>query len=227
MISVLLPAGGSGTRFGGPTPKQLLPLCGIPVIRRSIDAFAGLAAEAVVAGPTDRLDEIRAACAGCALPLTVVPGGADRQASVLAALLASRGDLLLVHDAVRPLVPRRCIEACIAALATHPAAVVALACAATVKRAASDRTVAATVPRVDLWLAQTPQGFRRAEGLTAFASATAAGWSCTDDAEVLERAGHRVAIVPGDPANLKITEPGDFAVAEALLRRVGSEPTPS
>lgn len=218
MISVLLPAGGSGSRFGGPTPKQLLPLLGVPVIRRSIDAFAGLADEAVVAGPADRLDELRAACAGCALPLTVVAGGADRQASVRAALLASRGDLLLVHDAVRPLVPRRCIADCIAALAAHPAAVVAQPCAATVKRAAADRTVAATVPRADLWLAQTPQGFRRAEGLAAFARAAAAGWGCTDDAEVLERAGHPVAIVPGDPANLKITEPGDFAVAEALLR---------
>lgn len=222
MISLLLPAGGSGSRFGGPVPKQLLPLLGVPVIRRSIDAFAGLVDEAVVAGPADRLDEIRAACAGCAVPLRVVAGGADRQASVRAALLASRGDLVLVHDAVRPLIPRRCIEACIAALAAHPAAVVALACAATVKRAGPGRTVAATVPRADLWLAQTPQGFRRAEGLAAFARAAEAGWACTDDAEVLERSGHAVAIVPGDPANLKITEPGDFAVAEALLRQANA-----
>jgi 2-C-methyl-D-erythritol 4-phosphate cytidylyltransferase len=222
VISLLLPAGGTGSRFGGAVPKQLLPLLGVPVIRRSIEAFAGLVDEAVIAGPADRLEEIRAVCAGCTVPWRVVAGGADRQASVHAALQASRGDLLLVHDAVRPLTPRRCIAACIAALATRPAALVAVPCAATVKRATPDGQVAATVPRADLWLAQTPQGFQRSAGLAAFARAAEAGWTCTDDAEVLERAGFAVAIVPGDPCNLKITEPGDFAVAEALLRQANS-----
>jgi 2-C-methyl-D-erythritol 4-phosphate cytidylyltransferase len=153
------------------------------------------------------------------VPFTIVAGGATRQASVRSALLACTPGQVLVHDAVRPLVPRRCIEACLAALATHVAAVVALPCPATVKRAAADRTVAATVPREALWLAQTPQGFRHAEGVQAFARATAEGWTCTDDAEVLERAGHRVALVHGDPLNLKITETGDFALAEAILAR--------
>lgn len=221
MISLLLSAGGSGTRFGSATPKQLLPLAGLPVIRRSLDAFAGLVDEAVVAAPAQLLAATEAACAGAAMPVRVVAGGAERQESVRLALLASAGDLILVHDAVRPLVPRRCIADCLAALATRPAAVVALACPATVKRAA-DGVVIATVPRHDLWLAQTPQGFRRVEGLSAFARAAAEGWRCTDDAEVLERAGHAVAIVPGDPLNLKITEPGDFALAEALLRQVAS-----
>ncbi len=221
MISLLLAAGGSGVRFGGTVPKQLLPLAGVPVIRRSIDAFAGLVDEAVVAAPADRLDEVRVACAGAAVPVVVVAGGPDRQSSVHAALRASRGQLCLVHDAVRPLIPRRCIAACIAALAEQIAAVVALPCPATVKRAAGDGTVAATVPRSDLWLAQTPQGFRRTEGLAAFDRAAVEGWMCTDDAEVLERAGHRVALVTGDPLNLKITEPGDFVLAEALLRMAG------
>jgi 2-C-methyl-D-erythritol 4-phosphate cytidylyltransferase len=219
MISLLLPAGGSGVRFGSAIPKQLLPLAGVPVIRRSIDAFAGLADECVVAAPPDRHAEVAAACAGALLPVRLVDGGANRQASVAAALRASRGDLLLVHDAVRPLVPRSCIEACIAALARTVAAVVAVPCAATVKREGPPGQVAATVPRAGLWLAQTPQGFRRAEGLAAFARAAAEAWDCTDDAEVLERAGHAVAIVPGDARNLKITEPGDFAIAEALLAR--------
>lgn len=218
MISLVLAAGGAGTRFGGALPKQLLPLLGVPVLRRSIDAFAGLADEAVVAAPPALIDAVAAACAGAALPVRVVAGGADRQASVHAALRASQGDPVLVHDAVRPLVPRRCIAACLAALREHTAAVVALPCPATVKRAGADGCVAATVPRGDLWLAQTPQGFRRAEGLAAFARAAAEGWRCTDDAEVLERAGHRVVLVPGDALNLKITEPGDFALAEGLLR---------
>lgn len=217
MISLLLPAGGSGSRFGSTIPKQFLPLAGVPVIRRSIDAFAGLADECVIAAAPDRHAEVAAACAGALVPVRIVAGGANRQASVAAALRAAHGDLLLVHDAVRPLVPRRCIEACLAALARVPAAVVAIPCAATVKRAGADGLVTATVPRAGLWLAQTPQGFRRAEGLAAFARAATAGWDCTDDAEVLERAGYAVEIVPGDAVNLKITEPGDLALAEALL----------
>lgn len=217
MISLLLPAGGAGTRFGSAIPKQLLPLAGVPIIRRSLDAFAGLVDEAVIAAPAEHLDAVRAACAGAAMPVLVVAGGGERSASVHAALRASRGERCLVHDAVRPLVPRRCIVACLAALDTQVAALVALPCPATVKRAGPGALVAATVPRHDLWLAQTPQGFRRAEGLAAFARAAAAGWNCTDDAEVLERAGFAIALVAGDPLNLKITEPGDFALAEALL----------
>jgi 2-C-methyl-D-erythritol 4-phosphate cytidylyltransferase len=81
--------------------------------------------------------------------------------------------------------------------------------------------VQATVPRAGLWLAQTPQGFRREAGARAFARAAAEGWDCTDDAEVLERAGIRVALVPGDARNLKITEPSDLALAAALLAVAG------
>lgn len=218
MPSLLVAAGGSGTRFGSPIPKQLLPLAGVPVLRRSLLPFAGLVEEAVVAAPAAHSAAVAEACAGLPFPVRVVEGGPSRQASVHAALLASGGDPCLVHDAVRPFVPRRCIEACLAALARHPAAVVAVPCAATVKRAAPDGSVAATVPRRDLWLAQTPQGFRRQAGLEAFARAAREGWQCTDDAEVLERAGHPVVLVPGDPVNLKITEPGDWRLAEALLR---------
>jgi 2-C-methyl-D-erythritol 4-phosphate cytidylyltransferase len=120
---------------------------------------------------------------------------------------------------VRPLVPGSCIAACITALTEHIAAVVAIPCAATVKRARADRTVDTTVPRDDLWLAQTPQGLRRTEALAAFARADAEAWSCSDDVQVMERAGHRVALVPGDARNLKLTTPDDWAIAEALLSR--------
>lgn len=215
---LILPAAGSGTRFGGETPKQLLPLAGIPVLRRSLDAFAGLVDAAVVpVAPAGRA-AVADALAGSPVPVRLVDGGDTRQASVHAALLASdpAHALVLVHDAVRPLVPRSCIEACLGALAAHEAAVVAIPCPDTVKRAAGD-TVAATVPRADLWLAQTPQGFRRASGLAAFARAAAEGWECSDDAQVLERAGCAVALVPGDRRNLKLTTRDDLAVAEALL----------
>lgn len=220
-VSLVIPAAGRGTRFGGPVAKQLLLLKGRAVLLRSLDAFAGQVNEAVLAISADAHDEIAAlvATAGLPFPVRLTTGGATRQESVHAGLLASDPtcELVLVHDAVRPLVPARCITACIAALAEHVAAVVALPCAATVKRARSDHTVEATVPRDDLWLAQTPQGLRRAEALAAFARAAEERWSCSDDVQVMEHTGHRVALVMGDARNLKLTTPDDWAVAEALL----------
>ena len=219
-ISLVIPAAGRGTRFGGPIPKQLLPLRGRAVLLRSLDAFAGHVSEAVLAVGDDLRDEVAALLQGAGLPFPVrlTGGGATRQESVHAGLRASdpASSAVLVHDAVRPLVPSRCIAACIQALDEHIAAVVAVPCAATVKRARPDGTVDATVPRADLWLAQTPQGLRRSEALAAFARAAAEGWSCSDDVEVMERAGHRVALVMGDARNLKLTTPDDWAVAEAL-----------
>ncbi len=216
---VIIPAAGSGTRFGGPRPKQFLDLAGRPVLAWTLAAFAGRVAGAVIAVNAAWHHEVAAIASAAPFPIRIVAGGATRQDSVAAALAASDStwDRVLVHDAVRPLVPGPCIDACLAALDQHAGAVVAVPCAATVKRAHADGTVADTVPRDALWLAQTPQGFRRAEGLAAFARAAAEGWACTDDAQVLERAGHRVALVPGDARNLKITTPDDFLVAAALL----------
>ncbi len=218
-VALVIPAAGSGSRFGGPVPKQYLPLAGRPVLAWTLEAFAGLVDEGLLAVDAAWEADAAALAAAAPFPCRVVRGGATRQASVAAALaaVAPAHDRVLVHDAVRPLVPRTCIEACIAALADHPAAVVAVPCAATVKRAGPGDLVVATVPRDDLWLAQTPQGLRRVEGLAAFAAA--GDLLCTDDAQVMERAGHAVALVRGDARNLKITTPDDFAVAEALLRR--------
>lgn len=220
-VCLVIPAAGRGTRFGGPVPKQLLPLKGRAVLLRSLDAFAGQVDEAVLAVSDDAREEIAGLIAGAGLPFPVrlTSGGATRQDSVHAGLRASDPGcgLVLVHDAVRPLVPRSCIAACIAALAEHVAAVVAVPCAATVKRARADQTVEVTIPRDDLWLAQTPQGLRRAEALAAFARADAERWSCSDDVQVMERADHQVALVMGDARNLKLTTPDDWAVAEALL----------
>jgi 2-C-methyl-D-erythritol 4-phosphate cytidylyltransferase len=224
--SLIIPAAGRGTRFGGELPKQLLPLCGRPVLARSLDAFAGLVDEAVLAVSDELRDAVTAlvSAAPPPFPVRLVAGGALRQDSVHAALIATdpRSDAVLVHDAVRPLVPRQCIEDCRAALRQHVAAVVAVPCAATVKRtrlADGWNLVDQTVPRDDLWLAQTPQGFLRGPGLAAFARAAAERWICSDDVQVLERAGQRVAVVPGDARNFKITTPDDWAIAEALVIR--------
>lgn len=222
MATLIIPAAGSGTRFGAAIPKQLLLLAGIPVIRRSLDAFAGLVDAAVIACAADQESALQTACAGAAFPLRFVRGGATRQASVHAALRAvpAHQDVVLVHDAVRPFVPRSCITACLAALATHDGAVVALPCSDTVKRAETEtpHRVGTTIPREGLWLAQTPQGLRRASGLAAFDRAEAEGWSVSDDVQVLEKAGLSVALVPGDRRNLKITTPEDWTLAEALVQ---------
>lgn len=217
--TLVLPAAGSGSRFGGLLAKQLLPLAGIPVLRRSLEAFVGLVSEAIVPTSPAMHDAVVAALAGSPIPLRVIAGGHTRQASVHAGLLASDStcDVILVHDAVRPLVPRHCIVDCLRALETNEAALVAMPCPDTVKRASDIRAVTETVPRDDLWLAQTPQGFHRTIGLAAFARAAAEQWTCSDDAQVLERAGHRVTLVPGDRRNLKLTTADDWAVAEALL----------
>ena len=90
-------------------------------------------------------------------------------------------------------------------------------CSATVKRVATDRRIETTVPRDDLWLAQAPQGLHRELALAAFARAQAEHWDCSDDVQVMERAGHHAVVVPGDNRNLKITTPEDLAIAEALI----------
>ncbi len=215
-VGLVIPAAGSGSRFGGPLAKQFVPVHGRMILTWTLAAFRDLVDAVVLVG--DDHDRLAAAAAAAGIPAQVVPGGATRQASVAAGLAAlpSAMSVVLIHDAVRPCVPRSCIRACIAALADHPAAVVAVPCAATVKRVAAG-LVEATVPRERLVLAQTPQGARTDLARAAFARAAHEGWTCTDDAEVMERAGHAVAVVAGDARNLKLTTPDDLAVITALL----------
>jgi len=149
----------------------------------------------------------------------VILGGAERRDSVWAGLaeVTAGTDIVLVHDAARPFVSQRVISACIETVRRQGAAVVAMPIADTVKRAAPDNAVAATVPRAGLWGAQTPQGFRYELLLAAYRRAVAEDWAVTDDASVVEQAGHRVYLVEGEAMNFKITRPGDLQLAERLL----------
>ena len=145
-------------------------------------------------------------------------GGATRDRSVAAgleALAASPGEIVLVHDAARPLVDTRHIHAVVAALSGADGALPALAVADTLKRATADMQVMATVDRTGLWRAQTPQAFR-AGVLAAAYAAWPAGEIPTDDAAVVERAGGRIALTAGDPRLMNLTYPEDFAMAELL-----------
>ena len=199
-------AGGGGTRFGA--PKQFTDLAGQTVLDRSV-ATARAASDAVVV--------VLPAGAEWTPPagVTVVTGGDTRSASTRNGLaaVAADADVVLVHDAARPLCPVALFEAVVDAVRSGAdAAVPALPVSDTVKRVDGTR-VLTTVPRHDLVAVQTPQGFR-ADVLRA---AHAAGGTDTDDAALVEAAGGVVVTVPGDPRNLKITVADDLTIAAALL----------
>jgi 2-C-methyl-D-erythritol 4-phosphate cytidylyltransferase/2-C-methyl-D-erythritol 2,4-cyclodiphosphate synthase len=231
-VAVIIAAGGRGTRFGGTLPKQWLMLAGQTLLQRSVAAFDQHREvhEIVVVLPSDALD----ADAPTPLPPTsttkamcYVAGGARRQDSVANgfAAVSPEADVVLVHDAARPLVSDAVISRTIAAAAESGAAIAAVPVHDTVKQA-EDRDghpfIARTLPRETLHLAQTPQGFRR--DVLAAAIAQGGGADVTDEAGWAERAGYPVRLVSGDADNMKITTERDLARAQALLG--AAPPTP-
>ncbi len=232
-VFVILPAAGLGTRMAGPQPKQFLSLDGLPILIHSLRAFAAVkqVTAIYVAVRKTEIERVEAQIAehgagyGFEGRVHVVEGGDNRQESVanaLAAIPAADEDVVLVHDAVRPLIDAATIERTIDAVMKHGAAIVGLPAVDTIKqveRTAHGALVTATIPREFVVLAQTPQGFRFGLLRAAFAEATEDGFVGTDEASVVERAGHAVAVVPGSPVNLKITQPGDLELAEFYLRQ--------
>jgi 2-C-methyl-D-erythritol 4-phosphate cytidylyltransferase/2-C-methyl-D-erythritol 2,4-cyclodiphosphate synthase len=220
----LIVAAGSGQRFGAERPKQYLDLAGRPLIRHTVEAFLRhprIGAVQLVIAPAFR-DLYDAAMVGLDLPEPVT-GGATRQESVRLGLerLAEDAppDLVLIHDAARPLVDAATIEAVVAALERHDAAIAAVPVVDTLKRG-RDGLVDGTVERAGLWRAQTPQGFRFPAILDAHRAA--AGLELTDDAAVAERAGLSVALVPSKEENFKVTTPDDLARAERAVVQQGA-----
>ena len=212
-IAAILVAAGTGSRFGGATPKQLLLMHGKPVLRHAAEA---LLQHIDVLQPVGDAALIGPALAG--IPhLPIVPGGAERQDSVragLEALQAHAPDMVLVHDAARPIIPPGTVEAVLAALSSQPGAIPALAVSDTLKRGVQNR-ITETVPRANLFRAQTPQGFHYPI-LLRLHQAAAGRSAATDDAALLEAAGLEVALVPGAEQNIKLTLPADFARLEQL-----------
>ncbi|NHB77445.1 bifunctional 2-C-methyl-D-erythritol 4-phosphate cytidylyltransferase/2-C-methyl-D-erythritol 2,4-cyclodiphosphate synthase [Rhodobacter calidifons] len=207
--AVIIVAAGRGTRMGGEIPKQWQLLAGKPVLAHTVAAFAGMQVLMVI-HPEDR---DRAA----ALGVPVVEGGATRDASVRAGLAALEGtgvEAVLIHDGARPLVSCGLIDRLIAALDRHDGAAPALAVTDALWRGTEGR-VSGTLDRTGLYRAQTPQAFRLAPILAAH---RAHPGGAADDVEVARAAGLDVVIVEGDESNLKLTYPGDFARAEAILR---------
>lgn len=228
-VFAILPAAGLGTRMAGAQPKQFLALDGLPILIHSLRAFASVARVTAiyVAVRKPEMERVQAQIAeyGFAGRVRVVEGGDSRQESVshaLAALDAQPDDIVLVHDAVRPLIDAPTIDRTIDAVLVHGAAIVGLPAVDTIKqveRTAHGALITSTIPREFVVLAQTPQGFRYSLLQSAFAEATADGFVGTDEASVVERAGHAVAVVHGSQVNLKITQPGDLELAEFYLRQ--------
>jgi 2-C-methyl-D-erythritol 4-phosphate cytidylyltransferase len=240
-IIVIIPAAGLGTRMSavsaGSKSKQFFELHGTPILFHTIRKFAD----------HDRVDEIVVALRknetdgfleqvkreATKKPISVVEGGEHRQNSVanaLAALDAAPDDIVLVHDAVRPLVDPQTIDGVIEAVKKYDAAIAGIPAVDTVKqvdRTADGAVVLATVPRERMVMAQTPQGFRFGVLKRAFDEATADGFLGTDEASLIERAGGAVHVVMGSSRNLKITSPGDLELAEFFLSQEDRSKTPA
>lgn len=222
--AALIVAAGVGTRFGGKLPKVFASLAGQPLLTyslRAFDAHPQFSHLCVVAAP-EHLDRTRKICAATVrrLGCRVVAGGEQRQASVargLAALADFSPTLVAIHDGARPLVSQTVITEALAIASAQGAAVPVLPCSDTVKELGPEGTVARTLDRQYLRLAQTPQTFRYDLICRAHERAMAEGWDVTDDAMMVERLGEAVTPSPGDPRNLKITHPEDLALAEWLL----------
>ena len=216
--AAVLPAGGTGVRMGGGGPKQYLELAGQPVLARSIRPFlehpevewvvVALPAEDVAAPPVALPDEVR-----------VVAGGAERGDSVRNALavVPDTADIVLIHDAARPLLPAAVVDRVLGAVGPSTGAIAAIPVADTLKRVDGDGAIRETVDRAGLWRAQTPQAFPRSMVVDAYRRAAEEGHAATDDAALVERYGGRVVVVDGDTRNVKITRPEDLRLAEVLL----------
>lgn len=218
-------AAGSGSRMGpGVLPKPYLSLAGQPVLARALAAFEAapqIAGVIVVAAAehVDRCERTVVHPFGLRKVRRIVAGGASRQASVARGLGAvpNEAEWIAVHDGARPLLTPDLIDRCLAAARRTGAAIAGLPVKETIKSVTPAGLVAVTPPREALWSVQTPQVFRAAWLREAHARSAPQALTATDDAALVEALGYPVAVVPGDPANVKITTPEDLAVAEAFI----------
>jgi 2-C-methyl-D-erythritol 4-phosphate cytidylyltransferase/2-C-methyl-D-erythritol 2,4-cyclodiphosphate synthase len=235
-VTAIVAAGGRGARFGGSQPKQLATIGGRAILDRTVAAFTGHPGvqEVVVALPADIAANPPAYLLAGARPPRVVAGGARRQDSVLKAFRAAdpSSDVILIHDAARPFPSAALIARTIEIGAETGAALAALPARDTVKHILRPSKghpgepwlVGATLPREEIFLAQTPQVFRRRVLEDGLAIAEGLGIEVTDEATLVARAGHAVWLVTGEVSNMKITTPDDLPLAEAIAARGSGKP---
>lgn len=213
-------AAGRGVRMGAAVNKVLLPLCGEPVIRHAVRAFceADEIDGVVVVASADETEQMRAALCGLEKVCAIVPGGSTRQESVKNGLdaLPKEARIALVHDGARPLISRELIARCIRQTEDCGSAVVCTPVTDTVK-VEKDGCVVRTLDRSQLRAVQTPQCFFAGELKAAYEAAARDGVSVTDDASVMEHAGHSVHLLESSEVNFKLTTPEDLRRAEDII----------
>jgi 2-C-methyl-D-erythritol 4-phosphate cytidylyltransferase len=224
-FAVILPAAGRSSRYGDPKQKKIFAeLDGRAVWLRALDPFVNrgdVGEMIVVIAPSDRERfELRFRANMAFLNIRVIDGGNERADSIARALevVDPSCEFIAVHDAARPCLTGEQVDAVFAAARAHGAALLAIPVADTVKRVGPDNLTTETLPRDNLYLAQTPQVFRRDLLIRAYANRSRLGAAATDDTMLVEAIGHRCAVVEGSPLNLKITTAADLRLASAVLR---------
>lgn len=234
VVHAVVPAAGRGLRMGGSRPKQLLELCGKPILRHTLEAMVRvpfLSGIHVVA-PADHMEPVRDLVRDLKASspvhghrerpfiVEVVEGGAERQDSVDNGLrhLPDECDWVLIHDGVRPFAGPSLFEKTWFMARETGAAIAAVPSTDTVKRV-KDGHVVETLQREAVWLVQTPQIFRKDILIQAYAAAREKGWRGTDDASFVERISFPVAVAMGERTNIKVTTPEDLEWGELFLRR--------
>jgi 2-C-methyl-D-erythritol 4-phosphate cytidylyltransferase len=222
IVAGVIVAAGRGERFGA-GGKILAVVGGRPMLAWSLDAFeqCDVVRDVVIVAGDHTMREIEALIGAGSWPKVrqIVPGGAERSASVRCGIevLAGDVDIVVIHDAARPMVTPVLIARSAEAAGKAGAAIVATPVTDTLKRSADGALIESTVDRSTLWAAQTPQAFRCDDLRHVFEAASADG--ATDEAMLFERAGRPVRIVPGSRDNMKVTVPEDLAVVDFLLRK--------
>jgi 2-C-methyl-D-erythritol 4-phosphate cytidylyltransferase/2-C-methyl-D-erythritol 2,4-cyclodiphosphate synthase len=223
-VAAIIPAAGSGSRMGLDSPKQFLELQGVPILIHTLRIFAEIdtiGCIIVVVPPADcaRVEEL-VRSHGLAKVSAIIPGGRERQDSVLAGLdaLPAEVELVLVHDGVRPFVPVAVVQNCLQEAEKNGAAMAAIPVKDTLKTVSSQNVVERTISREGVWQAQTPQVAKKSLLQAAYLLAAEKGdFIATDEAALLELLGCPVKVVAGSEKNIKITRREDLILAEAIL----------
>lgn len=223
-IAVIIAAGGKSERFGEGEKKTFARLDGRPVFIRTLEAFINRedVCQTILVVPSDDLDEVKEKFGPNLgfMGVKLVGGGTERYESVANGLAEVREDaeFVAVHDAVRPCVTDAMVDAVFAEAGKSGAAILASPLHGTIKRASDAGVIEATIPRENLYEAQTPQVFKRELLIHAYANRPEDCTQITDDAQLVEAAGHPVALVKSDPTNLKITTKADMTLANAIIK---------
>jgi 2-C-methyl-D-erythritol 4-phosphate cytidylyltransferase len=227
--AVILPAAGRSSRFKDKEKKPFANLDGRAVWLRSAELFITrkdvCQCLIIVASGDQEVFQRRYGANLAFMNVQVAPGGTERFDSVAnaLALVKPEADFVAVHDAVRPCLTKALIDAVFSQAEKSGAAILAVPVSDTIKQVDAKQQIKATLPRQGLWLAQTPQVFRRDWLVEAYAQRAKLGKDITDDAQLVEAAGHPVTVVEGSASNIKITAKADLFLAEAILK---SQPKP-